>query len=232
MHVAYFLRALAIAFFISVAGSVASAQIETATSTTSPPIHGVGHDYINLLSETVNPATGALSITIGMPVPPARGLTLPFRIAYNSSTAHFLQARNMPNPTLSAWMTDTSSLTSGGWSYAIPMFSATEHSTPSRNPATPNETCYYYTGWTLRDAQSQIHPLGLVSLLTPTEFTCNNTIYAVSLGGDGHYQGALVGTNDLAVDPSGTVYEVGNNSLYVKDRNGNDASIQFSSLLQ
>ena len=38
--------------------------------TTSVPIPGAGHDYIKMLSETVNPANGSVSLRIQLPIPP------------------------------------------------------------------------------------------------------------------------------------------------------------------
>jgi YD repeat-containing protein len=48
------------------------------------PIPGAGHDYIHLLSETVNPANGSLSINIRMPAPAGRGIDPPAVFRYNS----------------------------------------------------------------------------------------------------------------------------------------------------
>ncbi|HEX4005473.1 MAG TPA: RHS repeat-associated core domain-containing protein [Acidobacteriaceae bacterium] len=48
------------------------------------PVPGAGHDYIHLLSETVNPANGSLSITIRMPAPAGRGIDPPAVFRYNS----------------------------------------------------------------------------------------------------------------------------------------------------
>ena len=53
-------------------------QVTNVTNETSTPIPGAGHDYIKMVSETVNPANGSVSLRIGVPVPPGRGLTLPF----------------------------------------------------------------------------------------------------------------------------------------------------------
>src|SRR5580658_331629 len=58
--------------------SVSEAQVNNVTGDQAPPIPGAGHDYVHLLNETVNPATGSVSIRINLPVPPSRGLTVPF----------------------------------------------------------------------------------------------------------------------------------------------------------
>ena len=62
-------------------GVAASAQIPSVTDVTAPPTPGVGHDYIQDNVETVNPANGALSIRIGVPLPPSRGVNIPFNFA-------------------------------------------------------------------------------------------------------------------------------------------------------
>jgi hypothetical protein len=69
----------------------ATAQITNVTDDTSAPIRGVGHDYIHLLNETVNPANGSASVNIEIPLPRSRGITVPFGVAYNSNgTNHLL----------------------------------------------------------------------------------------------------------------------------------------------
>ena len=42
---------------------------------TATPIPGVGHDYINLLNETVDPSSGTVNIHIDLPMPKSRGIT-------------------------------------------------------------------------------------------------------------------------------------------------------------
>jgi RHS repeat-associated protein len=53
------------------------------------PVPGSGHDYLKMLNETVNPASGALSIRIEAPVPHQRGeVNFPFYIfGYDSGDA-------------------------------------------------------------------------------------------------------------------------------------------------
>lgn len=59
--------------------SPAEAQITSVTNDQANPVPGVPHDYIKLLSETVNPANGALSIRIQIPMPQGRQLQVPFQ---------------------------------------------------------------------------------------------------------------------------------------------------------
>jgi hypothetical protein len=55
--------ALALRFLLLAAifTSAAQAQIISVGDDTATPAPGVGHDYIHLLSETVNPANGSVS---------------------------------------------------------------------------------------------------------------------------------------------------------------------------
>jgi hypothetical protein len=63
------------------------AQVQNVTDTTSTPVPGVGHNYLGMLNETVEPANGAVSLRIGVPVPQGRRLTLPFSFAYETCNA-------------------------------------------------------------------------------------------------------------------------------------------------
>jgi hypothetical protein len=67
--------------------SSGSAQITNVTGDQAPPIEGVGHDYIHLLSETVNPGNGSISVRINLPVPVSRGFNVPFAIGYDSNAS-------------------------------------------------------------------------------------------------------------------------------------------------
>jgi hypothetical protein len=85
----------------------------------SKPVPGVGHDYIGMLNETVNPANGSLDITVALPVPHSRGITIPFAIAYNSNGTFHLQ----PSPPGMSSEPDAAYLSMNGWSYAVPLLS-------------------------------------------------------------------------------------------------------------
>ena len=60
-------------------------QITDVTNVTSTPIPGAGHDYVKLLSDTVNPSNGSVSLRIQVPTLPGRRLSLPFAYAYDSN---------------------------------------------------------------------------------------------------------------------------------------------------
>lgn len=84
----------------------ALAQINNVTNTTATPIPGAGHDYIRMLSETVNPANGSLSVRIDLPTPKGRGITIPFSVAYDSNGVNHLEANLNPYFGTARWATN------------------------------------------------------------------------------------------------------------------------------
>lgn len=98
----------------------AMAQMSNVTNTTATPIPGVGHDYIQMLTETVNPANGSVSLRIAVPIPPARQLQVPFAFAYNSAGVHFLTDTS---PGIIQWFNAFDSqfpnVFTGGWSFSV-----------------------------------------------------------------------------------------------------------------
>ena len=62
---------------------------QTFNGETATPIPG-GHDYIHLLSETVNQSNGSLAFNIQLPVPKSRGISLPYTVMYNSAGLYHL----------------------------------------------------------------------------------------------------------------------------------------------
>jgi RHS repeat-associated protein len=114
------------------------AQITRPTAEQAPPVPGVGQGHVGGLNESVNPATGAVSIRIDAGVPPARGITVPFAFGYDSNAAQHVVG--------GLGVTDNSSyLGQGGWSYVVPMlseiqstFSVANHAVlGSTNPVDP-----------------------------------------------------------------------------------------------
>jgi hypothetical protein len=64
---------------------------------TRTPVPGSGHDYIKMLSETVDPSNGSLSVRISTPVPPSRGITIPFSFDYSSGAVQQAQVGGTSN---------------------------------------------------------------------------------------------------------------------------------------
>ena len=109
--------ALLVVFFLTcICIEPMEAQITRPTAEQAPPVPGTGQHHAGGLSESVNPATGALSIRINTDVAPARGLTVPFAFGYDSNSAQHI--------TGGLGLTDNSSyLGQGGWSYMVPTLS-------------------------------------------------------------------------------------------------------------
>ena len=106
-------RLLLCTFFTLISGCLAHGQMTAVTNATSTPIPGAGHDYIKMLSETVNPANGSVSLRLQTPVPAGRGPTIPFSFAYDSNGVEF----PIPGQVLgqSTWGTTSTSWNSGGF---------------------------------------------------------------------------------------------------------------------
>src|SRR5271154_7424104 len=86
---------------------VAKCQILNVGDDTSTPIEGAGHDYIKMLSETVNPANGSVSLRIQVPTPKGRGITIPFSFAYDSNSVYHLLPDYYPNYGQVSWTSNT-----------------------------------------------------------------------------------------------------------------------------
>jgi len=162
-------RVLAVLLLVSLSAPLSHAQIPSETDVTSTPVPNAGHDYIQGMSETVNPANGSLSIRIGVPMPPARGLTLPFSFAYDSNGSIYLGVPlcggcSEPENGVT-WLSTSSMLARGGWSYSVPMLSVQDDSF-SVQYTLPNEqestfVCHGRDNFVLQDAAGNRRNLGL-----------------------------------------------------------------------
>jgi RHS repeat-associated protein len=191
---------------------------------------GTGRDYIHELTETIDPATGALNLNISVPMPPGRKLTLPFAFTYNSNSAWHMEpysALASPGPHYEVGI-----LQLGGWSYRIPSLSRQQVLTyplpaiPTNSPGCSTTTSYVFT-----DPLGGRHAFGIGHIdnyeTTYAEtggqgdLTCSTSSLPASAT-DGQYQAALVGGvtsnflvnpnsdgTPLIVDPDGTVYNFG-----------------------
>jgi hypothetical protein len=93
--------------------TAAAAQLPTVSGAVDTPSPGVGHDYIENNIETVNPATGTVSIRMGITLPKQRGFNIPFNYTYASNSVFappFSIAPNTP-------------FFQGGWSLSVPTLS-------------------------------------------------------------------------------------------------------------
>ncbi len=199
----------------------ATAQLQSLNNSTAIPTPGVGHDYIKMLGETVNPASGSVSLHIGVPLPKGRGLDTPFAILYSSSGVHHLEDTGSG----ARFFTETGLSTGSGWSYAVPTLTAIQnvasYSTPGPPPAT--YTCNFISNYVFRDWSGSTHAFGLSLGQDPNASTsCSNlalhtappgsqlygldTFYqAVATAGGTGYLGNAT-TPVRVADADGTVY--------------------------
>jgi RHS repeat-associated protein len=189
-----------------------------------------------MMSETVNPANGSLSLRIQVPMPKGRGLTLPFSFAYDSNGAYGSligvsgEGEFLNNPTF---------LSQYGWSYSVPLLSANEFQMTEGNYSCPAIIDYVF-----QDPSGSRHALYLASVYSQ-QGTCGGGLSKIT-GGDDLVQAALPGcvntgyTNALCypvaiADADGLTYlysspvthqtigTMGASLPYqVEDRNGNE----------
>ena len=221
--------------------SIAQGQISNVTDTTSTPTPGVGHDYIHMLNESVNPANGSVSLRIAVPVPPGRKLTLPFAFAYDSNGVHHFVTVGSGF----GWLSNRGFLSQGGWTYTVPMMSAEiGQIVYSPDAGQTVYTCDYFTNYMFQDSSGGRHPLDLahtVDSMSQCAFV-NPQPREVSSGGDDFLGAVLTNGTDLTVaDADGTTYSFpyqnqnegvsgGTNTFYglptqIADRNGNKATV-------
>ncbi|HWZ99533.1 MAG TPA: RHS repeat-associated core domain-containing protein [Candidatus Dormibacteraeota bacterium] len=149
-----------IALFIPFTVSYSEAQITGVTNDQATPIPGVGHDYVKMLSETVQPSNGQLSIRIDVPTRPGRGITVPFAYIYNSAGLHHMVATGNGH---FLWVSDVADNQGQGWSTSSPTLSAIKRTQNTNFPGPPPYTasCVYFTSYVFQDPSGGRHLLGL-----------------------------------------------------------------------
>ncbi|MDQ2842294.1 MAG: hypothetical protein M3Y72_14875, partial [Acidobacteriota bacterium] len=75
---------------IALMPSLSNCQYTAVTNVTSTPIPGVGHNYLQDLSEIINPANGSVSIRIAVPMPKERGVNFPIYAYTYDTNGRFL----------------------------------------------------------------------------------------------------------------------------------------------
>ncbi len=214
------------------------AQISNTDAPNMTPTAGAGHDYIHMLTETVSPVDGSLSVRIGVPVPPSRGFTVPFSFAYDSNLAHGEPGAggrwggNGGVNTLYAYGI-------GGWSYMLPHLDVAYLSQSANNPDNPGVLiCTAETGYVFHDESGQEALLAL-AYVTDSPGGASSCKYTQSLNDGGNsndfYTGSLQGSLPSAIITSqatGMQYTAdglaGGTASKIEDRNGNTASISVS----
>jgi RHS repeat-associated protein len=166
----------------------AQAQITNVKDDTSTPTPGVGHDYIHLLSETVNPANGSVSLRIQVPVAKGRGITIPFSIAYDSNGVHHIAAGT--NPGYSTWLSSSGYLSQGGWKYSVPMVSLSAYNVQAGTY--PNYyQCQTYSNYMFVDPSGGQHALVIGTQYSQDAGQCPGPGGPASTGGDPQVQASL-----------------------------------------
>lgn len=149
------LKFLLVLAFLALA-SFTHAQITELDDMTSAPIPGAGHDYINLLSESVNPANGTVNLSLKLPMPKGRGFSLPFSFEYNSgSVAHLTPA---PGVGLMYWQDNISEVARDGWAYVIPTAGSSNWTVTQSDHTT---RCTYVSNFMFEDLEGVQHQFGL-----------------------------------------------------------------------
>jgi RHS repeat-associated protein len=143
-------------------------QITAPVADQAPPVFNADHNFLQThsLNETINPATGAVSVKITIDVPADRGMGAQFDVEYDSNSAHHGQM----------WMGNAAYLAAGGWSYVFPSVAVTSGMGVNSNPncaITPGcsggygGTCPYYTNYMMTDLKGATHTLPLTALTMP-----------------------------------------------------------------
>jgi len=133
-------------------GVAAYAQVQNySNDSTASPIPGADHNYIGMLSETVRPQYGSLSIRINTPTPSGRLMKLPFSFSYDSNGVFVTDSLGWEGP-LGGY------LSAGGWSYSIPMLSL-QATTQTTQTGHTSYTCDFLTSYILYDSQGTRHSL-------------------------------------------------------------------------
>jgi len=227
---------LAVSLFL-LFSTAARSQILSIGDDTSVPVPGVGHDYIKLFDETVNPANGSVSLRIQVPMPTGRGLTIPFGFNYDSNGANHMVGNEKGG---NIWLANAGYLSQGGWSYAVPRLNSTGFSVSGGSPPQSTWTCGYETNFMFQDANGGRHPLRLGSAYivyaNGDPDVCDPT---VPNGGDEETVATLLNATQsfpstaTVSDRDGTIYYFsyilnhgetsGSTDLpsYIEDRNGN-----------
>jgi YD repeat-containing protein len=217
------------------------------TGDTATPIPGAGHDYVHLLSETVDPGTGQLNVRIALPMPKSRGIDFPFAIVYNSGSARHLDASGSGGNT-PVWVAASfggstgGEYGQGGWGYIwLPKLSSSSWETTQGSTNTL-VYCDFFANYMFTDATGTGHNLGL-GWVTAHGAGVNNQYQVGSpcgsitqSSGDSQYSayltpgGANASPNSVVVQDvkDGTVYVFnaaagtqGIPPMFIEDRNGN-----------
>jgi len=231
-------NAFAVSFLMLLAAPSCWAQITNVTNDQSTPIPGAGHDYIKMLSETVNPANGSVSLRIQAPAPKGRLLNIPFGFDQDTNGVHHLAAGPNGSP---IWVGDSTPYSRGGWSYLIPLVTYVLGTVVETNGlGGEGSSCSYYSGFVFRDPNGTSHALGIASAQPYSAGSCLFPLGNVTNAGDDYYRASTPANfgepSATVVSADGTVYNFlctpcspnadgdAMATVHVEDRNGNIAT--------
>jgi hypothetical protein len=192
-----------------------SPLMSSANDLTQTPVPGSGHDYQQLLGETVNFSNGSVSLKINFPTPRSRGFSIPFAWTYNSAAVNTLNSVDGYAPTWNLAQNYTWPK-KDGWNLAdgtpwatISLFSQTPPTGPPGKTLTP---CNYVSGITFTDISGVTHNLATAAVAPASNgsnnfYQCSSSPLVIPPTGDGQAIGILspqTGANLATYNPSGT----------------------------
>jgi hypothetical protein len=214
------LSVLAFTLFSIVAAAfpaTTAAQVPDPISAAMVPIPGVGHHYIGMGAETVNPADGSLSFNLPLQPPPGRGLSFPFGVNYSSSQ-RFTIGNDGFSPALawSAFIAPPFQL--DGWNYELPVFTASIYQTTSTGPQQQTLYCDHSQNYVFRGFDGVQRAIGNSTVWQDpgnNGYQAENCIQSAWSGGsDGYsagfpanYSGWPTQPPMTVTDASGTTYQ-------------------------
>jgi hypothetical protein len=221
------------------------AQVPDLTTEMATPIPGVGHHYLglqsDLLTETVNPTTGSVSVHISLPIATARGLTLPVDLMYNSSGINQLGG---PTGNAVLWRMDDGYYDGVGWTYSLPILTVAYNEahivSGDGTGGGTSYTCPYLTNYTFQAPDGSRHDMNLSLVPDPSAVSdCANffSLGSKQNGGDDVYSATtqpIVGNYSQTggfvspvtiTDHQGTTYHFSSSNFqYVVPTNGNSSA--------
>src|SRR3984957_18707769 len=191
LPVRWFFLFLALPLFFASIASLAIAQAPMGVPTgaifngeTATPLPG-GHDYIHLAAETVNPSNGSVSINFDLPMPKGRGITLPYKVIYNSGGLYHLGLT--PSDAMSFLPSDLHTVSYPWASWSISSYTPPQITCPSScTPPPPWGPCNVASGFNFTDPSGTSHNLGLGAVANAQGYTSTHYCPTTGFGSLGH----------------------------------------------
>ncbi|HEV7219329.1 MAG TPA: hypothetical protein VGN39_10670, partial [Terriglobales bacterium] len=137
----------------------------------------------------MNPATGSVSLDIKPPVPPARGITLPFSFSYNSgqlaSLADYLGTVQWH------WQSGDVGTSTGWQNTGMPYATWQLWQVKYLEYGSAYFSCFFASGFTFVDSSGVSHNLNLGVQVSDPNYPNSCGATTVSAGGDGQAQGVF-----------------------------------------